>query len=684
VYYDKKRISALLKWYVQEIGEDLIAVLIVDREGLLVEALTPKEDQAGEEKFIGAFSALVELVLKRITKEFKLGTFGAGTFDTDKYRFIFCEAGPEFVFVSVFNSLAMIDPYFSYAYLAAEKIARIFDGRPVSPVIPQIAIDSNIQRIERKISTLQKIKIHSSDYIYKLILGGDGNVGKTSMVQRFVHDKFQIDYKATIGTSITKKECNFADLESTVRFIIWDLAGQPQFARIRSNYLANSSAGILVFDVTDEDSFRSIKTWYSEIQKYAPPEIFLILVGNKIDLKDERVISTEQGKELAKELGISYIETSAKTGENINDSFKMLALQLVHKFVEAEEVYKLISETLEKDSIEAVEGELQTPLSDTSKYHKVPIQTIWEDLNKDFIPWLKNNLQVLEDVLNLSLRYTESPTTKPLHDTDILAVDENDNKVVIETQFKNTMNEKIGKILSGLSQHEAKIAIWVSEKIRPEHKKVINWLNQNTSEEFFFFLVQYEVLQFKDYQPIPKFTKILGPSLHKRDDTTKKRLNYIESERVRFWKRLIEKINESMLDQEDLQISSKSWIGSETPIEGIKLNYIIKKNWNAIELFFNHENPEVNKERFKKFKSNKNEIEEKFGEISWHLSEDLDWNYEEDRNYQSIRYKFKSGGLMDKKLWDQIQYSMIDAMKCLQSCVSPYLRTLALDGGNKN
>jgi hypothetical protein len=103
-----------------------------------------------------------------------------------------------------------------------------------------------------------------------------------------------------------------------------------------------------------------------------------------------------------------------------------------------------------------------------------------------------------------------------------------------------------------------------------------------------------------------------------------------------------------------------------------------------VELFFNHEDPEVNKERFKKFQSKKHEIEEKFGEISWHLSENLDWNYEKNRNYQSIRYKFKKGGLVDKKLWDQIQYSMIDAMKCLQTSVSPHIRILTLDGELNN
>ncbi|MEJ2249295.1 MAG: hypothetical protein P8Y97_06495, partial [Candidatus Lokiarchaeota archaeon] len=167
MYYDKKRIRALLKWYRQEVGSDLIAALIVDRDGLLIEALTKDSDRDVEKKFVGAFSALIDVVLKRITKDFDLGTFGAGTFDTDRFRFIFCEAGSDLVLVSIFDSLAMVDPYFAYSYLAAEKIARIFEGQDASPVIPKIYTDKNLHMLERKVDTLQKIKIQSTDNIYK-------------------------------------------------------------------------------------------------------------------------------------------------------------------------------------------------------------------------------------------------------------------------------------------------------------------------------------------------------------------------------------------------------------------------------------------------------------------------------------------------------------------------------------
>ncbi len=334
---DRKKLEALLKWYKQEVGENLIATLIVNREGLVMSALKGSDDAEVEEDVIGGVSALVEPVLTRITEEFSSGSFGTGTFDTEEQRFIFCEAGPEAVFVTVLKSVAMVDPVFPYAYLAAEKIARIFDGRSVSPVIPKLIAERESQNIQRKVDTLQKIKIKSGEYAFKLILGGEGGVGKTSMVHRFVEDSFQTDYKSTIGTSIMKKECEFKGLESKVRFVIWDLAGQAQFKRVRQTYVANAEAGILVYDVTRNETLESLENWFKEI-KSVSQTISMILVGNKIDLEKDRVVSTEQGEELARKLNLSYIETSAKTGENINDAFKMLALQMIKRYVFTEEV----------------------------------------------------------------------------------------------------------------------------------------------------------------------------------------------------------------------------------------------------------------------------------------------------------------------------------------------------------
>ncbi len=334
---DTKKLQALLQWYKQSIGENLVATLVVNREGLVIDALTDTEEKSVDEEIIGGVSALVEPVLTRITKEFSSGSFGTGTFDTEIYRFIFCEAGPEAVFVTILKSTAGVDPVFPYAYLTAEKIARIFDGRTVSPVIPKLIAGDQVKNIERKVEKLQKLKVKSEEYAFKLILGGDGAVGKTSLVHRFVEDKFAKDYKSTIGTSIMKKECNFKELGSAVRFIIWDLAGQSQFKLVRQSYLLNAEAGILVYDVTNRQSYENIEKWHDEI-KNVSPNISLILVGNKIDLKDEREVELQEGSNLAEKLGLTYIETSAKTGENINDAFKMLALLMIKRYVITEEV----------------------------------------------------------------------------------------------------------------------------------------------------------------------------------------------------------------------------------------------------------------------------------------------------------------------------------------------------------
>jgi Ras-related protein Rab-2A len=134
-----------------------------------------------------------------------------------------------------------------------------------------------------------------------------------------------------------KKECDFEGLDTNVRFVIWDLAGQTQFRRVRRTYLKNAEVGLLVFDVTRRETFENIKDWYQDIKDSAP-SIALILVGNKIDLEEERVVSREEGEELAEELGITYMETSAKTGENVDEAFRVLALGMIKDNFTAEDV----------------------------------------------------------------------------------------------------------------------------------------------------------------------------------------------------------------------------------------------------------------------------------------------------------------------------------------------------------
>jgi small GTP-binding protein len=332
----------------QEVGDPLISVLVVGKEGLVVDILTREKEKMDEKKFIGAFGSLAELILRKITQDYDIGTFGAGTFDTDKFRFIFCEAGAEHVLVSILRPTAFVDDIFPYTYLTADKVARIIEGDlPVSPVIPKIKKDTELEKVKHKMEYYQKTAL-SSNYVYKLSLIGDESVGKTSMVQRYVHDIFKKDYKATIGTFISKKECRFQELETSVRFMIWDLAGQAQFQRLWPDYLTDSRAGIIVFDITNRTSFENVENWYRILSEVASPNLVLLLVGNKVDLADSRTVSLEEGVKMAEKFGVPYMETSAKTNENINDVFEWIALQIINKNIDIVED-TLLDKQIEED-----------------------------------------------------------------------------------------------------------------------------------------------------------------------------------------------------------------------------------------------------------------------------------------------------------------------------------------------
>ncbi|MBN2155070.1 MAG: GTP-binding protein [Candidatus Lokiarchaeota archaeon] len=320
---DTKKLSELLDWYFKVV-DSLVSVVIADRDGLLFAAKDKSGSIELDSEKVGGLSALVEPTLKRISEEFKSSGFGAGTFDTEEYRMIFIEAGELAVLVTIIDLYASLDDVFPYAYIMAEKIARVLDGRIVSPIIPHLGKTQLI--LSENKNTLQKIS-PEGEFIYKLVLGGDGGVGKTTLVHTFVGGKFEVDYKPTIGANILRKDCTLDNINTSVRFMIYDLAGQGQFARVRQSYLSSAKAGFLVFDVTRPQTFESINKWYEEFFKGAGEKISLILIGNKTDLG--RVVTTDEGENLAKELKIPYIETSALNKDLVDEVFHMIAFKLV-------------------------------------------------------------------------------------------------------------------------------------------------------------------------------------------------------------------------------------------------------------------------------------------------------------------------------------------------------------------
>lgn len=162
-----------------------------------------------------------------------------------------------------------------------------------------------------------------SGVIFKIIAIGDIAVGKTSIVTRYVDDKFDPKYQATIGVAHALKR--LVVNKQMITLSIWDTGGQEVFDYIRNHYFTGSNGALIVYDVTRKTSFDHLDRWFNDLYKNCGGDIPIILVGNKTDLIDERVISTEQGKQYARQKDVTFYETSAKTGENIVDVMEELA-----------------------------------------------------------------------------------------------------------------------------------------------------------------------------------------------------------------------------------------------------------------------------------------------------------------------------------------------------------------------
>lgn len=166
--------------------------------------------------------------------------------------------------------------------------------------------------------------------LLKVLILGDGAVGKTSSIHRFIENKFSNTYAATIGVDILNTKVTTKNNEE-LNINIWDLAGQAHFKSIRTKFYRGASAAILVFDVTNKKTFENITSWISEAKQFVSPEIPMILVANKIDLDHLREVDkTEIHKEMDMKSNIfSVFETSALTGEGIEEVFQTMAEKLL-------------------------------------------------------------------------------------------------------------------------------------------------------------------------------------------------------------------------------------------------------------------------------------------------------------------------------------------------------------------
>jgi len=177
-------------------------------------------------------------------------------------------------------------------------------------------------------------KSASYDYLIKLLLIGDSGVGKSCLLLRFSDDSFTPSFITTIGIDFKIRTIELDG--KRIKLQIWDTAGQERFRTITTAYYRGAMGILLVYDVTDERSFSNIRNWFSNVEQHASEGVNKILIGNKCDMLDKKVVQKDQGQTLADEFGIKFLETSAKSNICVEEAFYSLARDIKKRMIDTQ------------------------------------------------------------------------------------------------------------------------------------------------------------------------------------------------------------------------------------------------------------------------------------------------------------------------------------------------------------
>ena len=302
---------------------------------------------------------------------------------------------------------------------------------------------------------------------------------------------------------------------------------------------------------------------------------------------------------------------------------------------------------------------------------RVALREVWPHEALDFTPWLEENIDELSSVIDLSLSIVAREQSAGDFNVDLVAEDESGNPVIIENQLERSNHDHLGKLITYLTQIDAKAAIWIVSDPRPEHISAISWLNESSSASF--YLLKIEAVRIENSLPAPLLTLIVGSSEESQAvDDTKKELKERHILRRRFWAPLLERAKDKTKLHANRSPVDGNYIRTGTGKTGLGLGYVIQQHTSDIELYIDRgrEAGSENEEILDGLEKSKEVIEEAFGES-------LEWQRLEGKRACRIGKRFSLGGYRDdEERWPEIQEAMIDGMIRLEAALKPHIDKL--------
>ncbi|MHA2180315.1 MAG: GTP-binding protein [Promethearchaeota archaeon] len=300
--------------------QGLLSALVLDLDGLII----AKQSITGfDEELIGAIMSILDQTINRI-RQYTETSFGFGTLNTNEFQLFYVELSrvTPAIFVLVGDSYSNIDQIIPYAYLTAEKISLILNNQESNTNIPKLNDEGKL--IFKSTNESGETRKNFNN----IVIVGPESAGKSALARAYCMGAFEDAYKPTIGISIIEKELRISQNYNLQLFLL-DLGGTKSFAKIRKFYYDYSNAVLILFDYSRIETLNNISDWIEETNQFIKDKsIPILLVGNKIDLADDRENLKSKAQNLAEQYNYPFFETSALTGEGIDEIFAYLISNL--------------------------------------------------------------------------------------------------------------------------------------------------------------------------------------------------------------------------------------------------------------------------------------------------------------------------------------------------------------------